>query len=488
MAAGADLLAGGAYAQGLTDNLRKAHAFNALENVYGPIAGDPARAQATQNYFNSVVQDPLKTKGLALQNDATQLSNEGTAISNRTAGSNQDAAAALRAAQFLKLHANPDGSINPDAINQVMTPENAALFGMDAAHLDPTKQLFGSVQGAGAVDHIISALQSGGAGQLQGTVQYGTDPNTGAPVEILHTKNGQTIVRPVQGGVTPTIVTNADTGIRRAATGQQTADTAAFNAGVGANNSPYGSPTGALMPGANQTTVPGGTPSAKLADVNTKRANALSGLIERTDAVPGIIDQAAALIPKLSQSGIMRKARAEIPGTPEYQLAQLAGTINANLSADDIRFLRETGTALGRPSFGEFAALGHAYGNLDLGQDPSTLAANFARLKATYRQFSSIGHAEINRLNKPAAAPAPPAAPATPAKQTGGISPAAVDMLIKKHGNDPAAAIQATVGMPGGDAIAVAIANRWAATHPPKDNRLAKPPSDADLFKMYGVK
>lgn len=231
------------------DNLRKNHAFNALATVYGPIAGDPERAQATENYFNSVQQDPLKTQGLALNNQATDLSNQGTAIANRTAGANQDTSAALRAAQFLKLHANPDGSINPDAISSVLTPQNAQLFGMDPAHLDPMKQLLGGVQGAGAVDHIISALQAGGAGQLQGSVQYGTDPTTGAPIEILHTKSGQTIVRPISGGATPTILTNAGTAAFRAQTGRQNAGTAAFNAGVHANNSEFGSPDGATAPG-----------------------------------------------------------------------------------------------------------------------------------------------------------------------------------------------------------------------------------------------
>lgn len=233
------------------DDWRKDKAMNALTNIYGPIAGDPADAQANQNYLTSTQMDPLKVQAAQNEVQAGTLANQGTAISNRAAGSNQDTAAALRAAQFLKLHANPDGSLNPDAVSSVLTPENAQLFGMDPAHLEPMKQLLSTPNGAGAIDHIISALQAGGSGQLQGSVQYGTDPHTGAPVEILHTKSGQTIVRPISGGATPTILTNAGTAAFRANTGRQNAGTAAFNAGVKANNSEYGAPDGATAPGAH---------------------------------------------------------------------------------------------------------------------------------------------------------------------------------------------------------------------------------------------
>lgn len=232
------------------DNWRKQKAMDALTNIYGPIAGDPTDAQANQNYLTSTQMDPLKVQAAQNEVQAGTLANQGTEIKNRTAGSNQDNAAALRAAQFLKLHANPDGSLNPDAVSSVLTPENAQLFGMDPAHLEPMKQLLSTPNGAGAIDHIISALQSGGSGQLQGSVQYGTDPHTGAPVEILHTKSGQTIVRPISGGATPTILTNAGTAAFRADTGRQNAGTAAFNAGVKANNSEFGAPDGAVAPGA----------------------------------------------------------------------------------------------------------------------------------------------------------------------------------------------------------------------------------------------
>lgn len=270
------------------DNLRKNRALDALERIYGPTAGDPEDAQKNQNYLTSMQQDPLRTQGLALGNTAQDLGNQGAAISNRTAGANGDTAAALRAAQFLKLHANPDGSIGPDAINQVLTPENAQLFGMDPAHLDPTKQIFGSVHGAGAVDHIIQALQAGGAGQLQGSAQYGTDPATGAPVEILHTKSGQTIVRPLQGGATPTILTNAGTSAFRATTGRQNAGTAAFNAGVRANNSEFGSPSGALSPDAAVPTQPVAPPAPTLQTGGISPA-AIDMLIKKHGGVDGAI-------------------------------------------------------------------------------------------------------------------------------------------------------------------------------------------------------
>lgn len=237
------------------DNLRKNRALDALERIYGPTAGDPADAQANQNYLASTQQDPLKTQGMALGNTAQDLSNQGAAISNRTAGASADAAGAYRMAQMLRAQANEDGSIPPDVLQKTLTPDVLQTFGVDPAHNAQLLQILGSAHGADALDHISQALL--GPQKTVGGVAYGTDAS-GHPVVILNTATG-TIQRSLNG-TTPTTVQNAGTSAFRAATGRQQAITAAGRLGLAAGNAEFP----ALAPGATGPTQPIAPPAPPL--------------------------------------------------------------------------------------------------------------------------------------------------------------------------------------------------------------------------------
>lgn len=127
---------------------------------------------------------------------------------------------------------------------------------------------------------------------------------------------------------------------------------------------------------------------------------------QRTAAVPDLTDQLAALIPKMPVSAIARKALAEIPGTAEYQFNQLVEQLKPNLALDDIRTLRSTGTSMGRVTNAEMGMAANAMGNMDLGQNPSVISANLARVKQTYgvvnadlaNQIKSVGSGQSGQM------------------------------------------------------------------------------------------
>lgn len=301
--AGAELLQGNAYAQAQQDAWRKNAAMNALTQIYGPIAGDPEDAQKDQNYLAATQQDPLKTQQLGLQNQGLGLENQGTAIKNRVAGSQADAQAAYRAAQVLISKANPDGSIPADAYDTIVAP-NAAMLGLDPAHVGPLKQILTAPGGAKQLATIAQSLL--GPQKMLGAAQYGTDPTTGQTVEILHTASGQTVMRPLADGAVPTAVANAQSGAVRAQTGQarvpiaqQQANNATAAVGLRANQTEYGLPTGVALP--QQAGAPGvaapQSASPAPAPSNAPQAAQLDAYIKAHGGIDGAI---AAAPPKLA--------------------------------------------------------------------------------------------------------------------------------------------------------------------------------------------
>lgn len=320
-------------------------ATQARINAYGPIAGDPENAQRAQAYSNALVADPLA-------NQTTQLTNTGLQLKNQQDAAQAQAIAAYKAAQLLKASANPDGSIPPDAFDQVVAP-NAAMLGItDPSHVPQLKALLTAPGGAAHLDTISQALL--GPQKTVGGVAYGTDAN-GNPVAILNTATG-TIERSLNG-TTPTVVENAGTSQDRAATAaagvpirQQQANTASYRAGVAGANQAYapapnnlqqpGLPGGAVAPA---QAPPGGAAAAPAGPAASGLTNGvptatLDKLLQQGGGLDGAISILANkhLSPQAQDSVALALANRyeQTKGTSPQQLnAQVAGAAPAAQAA-----------------------------------------------------------------------------------------------------------------------------------------------------------
>lgn len=457
-------------------NWRKQKAMDALTNIYGPIAGgDPEDALKTQNYLTATQQDPLKTEAL-------RLNNAGTGTANAQAVENLGFSTQQHPLQLQQDQNVVDqGGIKTQA-DQLGLNTDTALAPLKVAQ-GQNEVTGGGIANAANADALTAAQAARQRASAQGLLATLSDAyNNGGDIGRAFDQIAPQIA--ALEGVDP----NHLQPLRQQFVADPAGTINHLQTALAAANPP--------------PATAGGTAAQRAANspqARNAQADALEVIQGRTSAVPTTIDQATALIPKMSASAILRKARAQIPGTPEYQFEALTHSIGANLSLDDLRSLKQTGLSLGRVSNVEFVASQHAFGNLDLGQDPGQIASTLSRLGTMYKQINSNIGVDVQRL-RAGASPhleqrPPTATPDKPAKITGGVSPAALDGLIKKAGGIDAA-IAATADNPdraAGDNIARALADRWATLHPAKaaaapSGSTAKPLSDADLFKKYGVK
>lgn len=455
------------------DNWRKNKAMNALETIYGPTAGDPEDALKNQNYLAATQQDPLRTQAL-------DLANQGTVTANAQAGENLDFSKQQHPLQLQQDQNVVQGGALANTATQQGIDLNKDLAPLKVAGAQ-NEVAGGAITNATNTDALAAAQAARQRASAQGLLATLTDAyNNGGDIGRTFDQIAPQIAQ--LEGVDP----NHMAPLRQAFVADPAGTINHLQTALAAANPPPTAGRGAAAANAN-------SPQAR-----ATQADALEVIQSRTAAVPTTIEQANALIPKMSGSAILRKARAQIPGTPEYQFEALTHSITSNLSLDDLRSLRTSGLSLGRTNIAEFTASAQAFGNLDIGQDPGQLKGTLDRLSGTYKQINSNLGADVQRLRtaatphletRPATAPAA----ATPARQTGGISPAALDTLIKQKGGIDAA-ISSTAGMPNGDNIARALADRWSALHPnkaaatPARQTGAKGLSDADLFAKYGIK
>lgn len=253
--------------QSSQDNWRKNQAMNALAKQYGPTAGDPAAtAQVQTNFFNSQV-DPLKVQQ-AQQEAAAHAANiaqygagagdaDNTSknIANQQSQSEQQRQGQIRAVNLLS-------SVPPEQrgalYDQVVAP-NAAAWGIDPAHVQPTRDMLVDPNKSDAVlQHIGQALQS--ASPVTGTPTIVQNPD-GTYSRMLSTKDGGAVSQQIGG--TPVMAaatqqrantgafsaqTRAQQGWARIGVAQQNADTGTYRADVTANNSEFGGSGASSLP------------------------------------------------------------------------------------------------------------------------------------------------------------------------------------------------------------------------------------------------
>jgi hypothetical protein len=377
------------FVKSLQDQSRKSAAYNVLRKSYGDIAGDPEaalnmqaygqreltnpiavqQAQSTlkstdlsnvgkeqENVFNAGA-DPLKLRGLDLENTSRDLSNKQTSQNT----------------QF-EAQLQP-GKVAQQGATLAQTRAQTGLTGAETAHTQAetaqAKLNLATVEGA-----QLRATAMGLLAGLSDTANKGGD--IGAAFDKIAPQIAQF------EGVTPDHL-----GPLRA---KLVADP------VGTINS-----LADAIHAANQESIKN-TPAGVLAqqkydDTKAAQVQALGVTAQRTQAVPGATEAARALVPQMSSSAILRKARAEIPGTPEYKYMQLVEQIKTNASLDDLRATRAGGLSLGRTTNTEFVAAGSALANLDLGQDPKMLVGNLQRLHSIYGVINGSLQADVKRLS-----------------------------------------------------------------------------------------
>lgn len=378
------------FARGLTADSRRAAAYNALSKAYGPaVADDPTNAFKAAQASAEIPLAPQVAQTAASQGQANLQQSQ---IANTTASNTQQQLAAYRAAQILKSQAGPDGTIPSDAYDKVVRP-NAALLGIDPAHVDQFGQLLAQPGGVQHLDQISQALI--GPTKVTGAATYGVGPD-GKPVAITKDQYGN-IHQTSLGDTTPTQVVTAQTGQKNAGTRQFVAQTGRINAGtaqaregVYANNSTFGGP----VAGGGGTAAPGGAPAAG-GPVTAVQANP-QALFNRLPpkGKNAAIGQATSIVnqgtnlgntnqilgnvlkqisPYTAGTGSLLK---DLPGTQQADLKANLATLKAQGLMSWIASLKNGNgqTGIGRVLQSEANAASNLYGNMEQDQSAKQLA------------------------------------------------------------------------------------------------------------------
>lgn len=380
-----DLTGGEQYSSAVTADERKAAAYNALANTYGvALAGDPDTALKDQEYVQRDKVNPIAVQQAQANLTGTTQQNDYNALANPLKLTGLDLGNQNTAAQTQQTQANTNRT-------NTLLPGEVAQQG---ATLNQTNAQTGLTNAETARDNVATRTGQFQLDQLQGDAQDST--NMGILAALSDTASAGGDVGAKFDQLAPLIASNehldpAHLQALRTRLVQNPVDTInQLSQGIQAKRM--------AAAGAAGRGVAGSIQMLKFGQQEMNLKQGLSFTQQRTQAVPAMTDQLASLIPKLSSVAIVRKAKAEIPGTPEYQFEQLMEQLKPNLSLDDIRTLKATGTSLGRVTNAEMAAAGNAFANMDLGQSTSTLAANLIRLKNVYSVVNKNLSADIQRM------------------------------------------------------------------------------------------
>jgi hypothetical protein len=380
---------GAEFERGLTNDERKTAAYNALSNTYGvALAGDPDTALKDQEFTQREQTNPIAVKQAQSTLAGTDLENAGKTESNKfnaladpfkltalsDANANTEATTAQTKANTNRTNALLPGELTQQTAQTGLTRAQTGLTGAETAHTKAeTAQSNFTLNTAQAAQQRTTAM-----GLLAGLSD--TAANNG-DIGAAFDKVAPLIAQ--YEGVTPDhlqglraqLVADPTGTINKLSTAIQAANLQAAG-GKGA--------TGALN-------------MLKFSQGQMNLADGLQFTRQRIAAVPDLTQQALDLLPQMSSLATVRKAKAAIPGTPEYQFNAIAHQIQGNLSLDDLRSLREGGLSLGRTNLAEFAASANAIANTDLGLDPAMIRGNLQRVQNTYKGTITALDSQIAR-------------------------------------------------------------------------------------------
>lgn len=369
---------GADFANNLTLNERKTEAYNALNRVYGPaVAGDPDASLKAQEYAQRDLTNPIAVQQAGANLGQTQAVTQGQDLSN----------AFNTQANPIKVQGLQDANTQAEQSTAFEAQDQPGKIAQQGATLAGTKAQTANTQTDTAQKHFALNTAQGTAMRqtAMGILSSLSDvASAGGDVGATFDKNAALIAQ--MEGVTPDHLPPLRAALMRDPVGTINQLTDAVNA---AN-------TAAM--GAGGKGAAGALAMMKFSQGQMSLKDGLNFVQQRTAAVPDLTDQMTSLAGQMSGSAIVRKAKSEIPGTPEYQFEKLNEQLKANTALDDLRTLKATGTSMGRVSNMEMGLSSSAVANMDIGQSPATLLANLKRVKTTYGMVNSNLAADITRI------------------------------------------------------------------------------------------
>lgn len=118
----------------------------------------------------------------------------------------------------------------------------------------------------------------------------------------------------------------------------------------------------------------------------------LETILSGSDNVIDTIDKALSEV-DWSTSGIIGAVVSNVPGTPQYDVSELLGTIKANVGFDRLQQMRDmskTGGALGQVAVQEIDALQRTIQSLKQGQSPRQLRENLVLIREHYKRATDL--------------------------------------------------------------------------------------------------
>ena len=139
--------------QNQIDRFRKNAAFNALQSVYGPAAGDPETWGKLESINEAQQLQPGKVQAQSIQNQTDQQ-----ALDVKRQDQQRNNAYSL--VQMLRSQATqPDGSINPDAYDKLLSnPAVQQIVGVSPEQAAQLKPLLTAPGGAAHLDSFAEAI------------------------------------------------------------------------------------------------------------------------------------------------------------------------------------------------------------------------------------------------------------------------------------------------------------------------------------------
>jgi hypothetical protein len=383
---------GAQFERGLQADERKTAAYNALSSAYGvALAGDPDTAIKAQEYTQREQTNPIAVKQAQATLTGTDLDNTGkvetnnynalanplrlTGLADTNAGT--EATTANTKATTNKTNTLLPGEVAQQGATLKQTNAQTGYLGAETEHAraETATSRF-SLNTAEAAQDRQSAM--GILASLSDVASSGGD--VGAKFDALAPliAKYENVDASHLPALRAALIKDPVGTINNLSSAIQAANLAAMGAsGKGG--------AGALA-------------MMKFSQGQMSLKDGLNFTAQRTAAVPDLAQQMDALVPQMSTIATIRKAKQAIPGTPEYKFEQLVEQLKPNLSLDDIRTLKASGTSLGRVTNQEMSMAGNAIANMDLGQDPSTLRANLKRIQTTYKGVNQDIQANIQRL------------------------------------------------------------------------------------------
>lgn len=331
-------------AEGIGVAARKTAAFNALQKIYGDVAGDPEAALQTQEYGQREQTNPIAVDQAKANLTGTGLDNAGKTESNYLAQ-----------------------QVDPSKIEAAKQQVVSNQQGIDnTAIMDPIKQ--GDARETAAFNALAHP-------QL---LQEQALKNTG--LDLNNTKTAQDTTFAAQEHPLVMEQKKATIGLTGAQTANQYADASARRADAQKTLSEVG---------------------VEAARANAKAGTA-SGLVNPDGSIPyatqakiggaiDAVDNVRNLLPRMNSIGIIRKFNAEhVPGSPEAQAMAQLHTLTANLSQADLASLAQQGVKMGRITNMEMKLAGDSYGSTDIiNGDPKTIATTLGAVRNVLSNFGT---------------------------------------------------------------------------------------------------